>query len=329
MKPMIVLLALVLLAGLALFGWTRLGVHDIERRFPPVGQFAGPPDARTHYVDVARGQGFLDHEPAAGASLPPMLLLHGASANLLDQLHAHAPGLIGRGRLVAVDRPGHGYSDRGDAETPLQQADRYVALLDEIGIDRTIVICHSLGCASAAALAVAHPERVLGLVFLAPATHPWPGGVTWYYDIGSMAGVSYLFTETLVYPVGNASLQAGVESVFAPDEPPQDYAQRAAIPLAFRPATFRANSRDVARLNDFVRDFAPRYREITAPTVIVTGDTDGVVAPSIHSVGLERDIKGAELVVLPRVGHKPDYAARDVVVAAVEKVAERAGATAD
>ena len=326
MRLMATLLLILVTGGLVLFGWTRVGVAKIEERHPPVGAFAGPQGERTHYLDVPQGSGVLEYPPAGGDPLPPMLVLHGASANLLDQVHAHAPTLAGRGRLVFVDRPGHGWSDRGDAETPLAQAARYVALMDEIGLERAIVVCHSLGCASAAALAVEYRERVAGLVFLAPATHPWPGGVTWYYELASMPVVADLFANTLVYPVGQASLEAGSARVFAPDEPPANYARKAAIPLFLRPQTFRANARDVKGLNRFVRAFQPRYEEITAPTVIVTGDTDSVVAPSIHSVGLERDIEGARLVVLRDTGHKPDHAAREAVVRAIEEVAARATA---
>ncbi len=70
-----------------------------------------------------------------------------------------------------------------------------------------------------------------------------------------------------------------------------------------------------------------RRRRATAPsgrlTVVVTGDSDGVVWEEIHSQGLARDIPGAELVRVRNLGHKPDWIATDLVVAAIEKVAGR------
>ena len=66
---------------------------------------------------------------------------------------------------------------------------------------------------------------------------------------------------------------------------------------------------------------APRYREIGASTVIITGDSDGVVLADIHSRGLARDIPGAELLWIGNLGHKPDYVVTDVVIAALEKMA--------
>ena len=50
-------------------------------------------------------------------------------------------------------------------------------------------------------------------------------------------------------------------------------------------------------------------------------DSDTVVYEEIHSLGLERDIPGVELVWVRNLGHKPDWIAPDLVAAAVEKVA--------
>ena len=65
---------------------------------------------------------------------------------------------------------------------------------------------------------------------------------------------------------------------------------------------------------------APRYKEIAAPTVVISGDADTVVYEEIHSLGLARDIPGAELVWVKNLGHKPDWIAPDLVVAAIEKL---------
>ena len=80
---------------LTLAGVTRAGSWLIERRNPPVGDFADIDGARMHYV----------HVPApANADLPPIVFIHGASANLRDQmLPLQAPAR--RPRRDAVLRP--------------------------------------------------------------------------------------------------------------------------------------------------------------------------------------------------------------------------------
>ncbi|MGI9354476.1 MAG: alpha/beta fold hydrolase [Rhizobiaceae bacterium] len=310
MKILIIILTILFLILTGLFVWTRVQVAEIEAKFPPAGEFAPLSGGRFHYVDV----------PGSDA-MPTLLFVHGASGNLNDQRGAYERALAGEARMIFIDRPGHGYSDLTGATDPAKQADRYNELLNTLGIENVIVVCHSLGCASSAALAVLHPGKVAGLVFVAPATHEWPGGVTWYYDVASTPVIGWVFTETLTLPFGRLGLQEGITSVFGPSEAPSDYAKVSALELVFRPEIFRNNAWDVSTLKSFVTKFSLHYKGIKVPTEIITGDTDDVVLPEIHSVGLERDIDGARLTVLSGVGHKPDYVATDVVVKAIKSVA--------
>lgn len=306
-------LILLLIAG-TLFVWTRIQVSEIEKRYPASGQLLSLSKGQLHYSDLGATQN------KGGPSDPVVLFVHGASGNLLDQQRAFEGKLPPKYRALYVDRPGYGYSDRAGADTPAKQAAVYAELLDSLGIDKVVLVGHSLGSASVAAFGVLHPKRVQGLVFLAPATHPWPGGVTWYYEVASIPVVGHLFTETVALPAGMQNIDAGARSVFDPQKAPEDYVESASVPLIMRPFSFRYNAEDVAGLKAFVEVFSKRYPEIKAPTVVITGNKDDIVLPSIHSVGLERDIEGAELIVLDGMGHKPDYAATDTVLAAIEKV---------
>ncbi|TGT78553.1 alpha/beta hydrolase [bacterium M00.F.Ca.ET.159.01.1.1] len=296
----------------ALAGITRVGVWSIERRNPPVGEFAEINGARIHYV----------HIPASGgADLPPVVFIHGASANLKDQMLPLKPLLEGRADMLFLDRPGFGWSERGDNETLAEQADTIAALMDRLGIQRAVIVAHSFGGAITTAFARQHPEKTAGLVFVSPATHPWPGGATaWYYKLTAMPVVGWLFSETLAYPAGMLRIGDATACVFSPNNLPDDYIGKASIPLVLRPSAFRANARDVAQLYDYVSAASPTYREIKAPTVVISGDRDKVVYAAIHSAGLERDIPGAELVWVHNLGHKPDWIAPGLVVDAIEKV---------
>lgn len=301
---------------LALLVATRTGVWLIERANPPVGTFAEIDGARLHYV----------HVPAPGAELPPVVFIHGASGNLRDQMLPSRALLEGRAELLYVDRPGHGWSERGDGhETLSGQADSIAALMQQLGMERAIIAGHSLGGAVTATFAVEHPDRVAGLLFIAPATHPWPGGGTsWYYTVSRMPVLGALFTQLAALPGGYFSVAAASASVFSPNPVPDGYARDAGIELVLRPANFRANATDVATLSEQLAAVAPRYREIEAPTVIISGNRDTVVYEELHSGGLARDIVGAELVWVDNLGHKPDWIAPDLVAAAIERIAGRA-----
>ena len=303
-------------AGLlaAAFGFTAWKTHAIEERFPNHGELLDVGGFRMNSLHIPAGP---------SPDLPPIVFIHGASGNLRDQETAFRSRLEGRAELLFVDRPGHGYSERGGEENdrPDGQAAAIARLMEIRGIDRAIIVGHSFGGAIAASFAVHHPQKTAGLVFLAPATHPWPGGVDWYYDLAAAPYVGWLFTRLFSLPAGLLLLEGATHSVFNPNPRPERYVTEGAPALVLRPSNFRNNARDVAGLNSFVRQAAPLYRGIRAPTVIVTGDSDAIVAEEIHSRGLARDIAGAELVWVHGLGHKPDYVVPGLAVASIEKVA--------
>lgn len=317
---MLKLLAIVPLVIVAAFGAAILFSQWEARRLtasaPDPGERIDVGGFRMNSVLVPAG-------PAA--DLPPIVFIHGASGNMLDQMVPFRPLLEGRAEMLFVDRPGHGFSERGGPENawPDGQADAIARLMEKRGIRKAIIVGHSFAGAVVASFALRHPDMVQGLVFLSPATHPWPGGITWYYTVASTPVVGWLFANAIATPVGLMLLDQISDAVFAPNHPPADYVAKTAPQLVLRPDTFRNNATDIANLLDYVTRVSPRYPEIKAPTVIITGDSDDVVLADIHSRGLARDIKGSELVWIAHLGHKPDYMATDVAVAAIEKVAGR------
>ena len=228
----------------------------------------------------------------------------------------------GRGELLFFDRPGHGWSERGPRNNTQElQADTIAALMDALKIKDAIIVAHSFGGSVATALTLGHSDRVRGLVLMAAVTHPWPDRKTqWYYDLSMVPVIGRIFTETLSLPAGQARMQAASAGVFCPNPAPEGYVEKTQIPLVLRPAAFRANAEDVAGLYDYTVRASPRYGEIKKPAVIITGDGDTVVLEEIHSKGLARDIAGSELVWIEGLGHKPEYAAPEIAVMAIEKI---------
>ncbi|MBA4776537.1 alpha/beta hydrolase [Agrobacterium salinitolerans] len=262
-------------------------------------------------------------EPQKQADLPPIVFLHGASASLYDPLFSFADKLTGRARLLFIDRPGHGGSDIGGKENilPDGQADAVAQLMRKRGIHKAIIVGHSFGGAITAAFALRHPEMVSGLVFLSPAVYPWPGGIAWYYTAASAPVTGPLFSTFVAPPAGLLALDQATRGVFAPNNRPREYVEATRAWAALRPQAFRHNAQEVAALNAWARSASPSYSKIKAPTIIITGDTDNVVSPEIHSRQLARTIDGSTLIIVKNLGHKSDYVARDLVVEAIEKLA--------
>jgi pimeloyl-ACP methyl ester carboxylesterase len=286
-----------------------------SRAHPPRGRIVPVDGGSVHLVD--RG-------PEGRSPEAAIVLLHGASANSGDMMMAIGDRLSRRFRVLAVDRPGHGWTDRiGEraASSPAAQATTIRAALVAVGVDRAVVVGHSWSGSLATALALDHPDLVSGLVLLAGATHPWMGGVAWYNTAASNDRFAPLFNYTIATPVTALALDAGIRAVFAPNEPPPGYAERTAVRLLLRPAEFQANAEDLVDLNAYLKVQSRRYGEIRVPTSILHGEADKIVSPVIHSVAINRQIAGSRLTLLPGVGHMPHYAATETVLSEIERVA--------
>jgi len=291
---------------------TAIGVARLERAHRPAGRFVPVTGGRLHVLELA---------PARPSDAPPIVLLHGASGNLEDQRLTLGHALATRRRVILIDRPGHGYSDRPGGRSdasPGSQAALVAQALGRLGIGRAVVVGHSWAGALAAALVLDFPERVAGLVLLAPVTHPWPGGIFWYNTLATTPLIGRLFVATCVLPLGSLLIARAVANVFEPQVPPADYLRGAATRLVLRPHEFIANAQDVAALKAFVTAQAPRYGEIAVPTVIISGDRDNTVHLETHSRVAATLIPGAKLIVLPGIGHMPHHVAADAIVAAID-----------
>ena len=314
-----VLSLLLLIVSLAAF--TAVETRRIEARYPPAGS----------RVEIGGGAVSVLDRAAKGEARGAILLVHGASGNAADMAVALGDRLSEAGfRVLSVDRPGHGWSDRigGDGcASPAVQAAALRRAAEALGVAQAVVAVHSLGGLAGLALALDHPDFVRALVLISPVSHPWPGGVAWYYTLGARPLAGAPFRRLVALPAGLLLMRSAVEGVFAPNRPPHDFIEATRLPLVLRPRHFRANCEDVAHAEAAVAAMSPRYREIRAPTEVVTGDRDGVVYAHIHSAGLARDVPRARLTTLPGVGHSPHHAAPDrivaIVLAAERRAAER------
>jgi pimeloyl-ACP methyl ester carboxylesterase len=110
---------------------------------------------------------------------PAVVLVHGLGADSHDW-NWQIPELARRYRTVAVDLRGHGASSVPASGYGIaEHVDDLVAVLDGLGIDRAVVVGHSLGGLVVAAFAISYPDRVAAVVEVDPAygyDPAWPDG---------------------------------------------------------------------------------------------------------------------------------------------------------
>lgn len=204
----------------------------------------------------------------------PLVLLHGGMLTIDLTFRELIPLLAPSHRLIAVELQGHGRTADVEREpTYPNLADDVVALLDHLGLERADVLGFSLGGLVALELGMRHPDRVDRLV--AGASHYRPEG---YHDLSDPASVR-MPTEAEF-----AAMRADYERV-APD-----------------PSHFDAF---LQRMNVVVHGHpgwsADDLRGITAPVLLVIGDTDFVRIE--HAAEMHELIPHAQLAVLPATRH--------------------------
>src|SRR5690242_12022275 len=299
------------LSVLALITWA--GVMALQRRYPAQGEMIEVAGAVLNVVDIGPRDGW------------PVVLIHGASSNLEVMRKPLGEKLAEKHRVILIDRPGHGWSSRARQQdsTPAVQGRMIADALAQLGLSRAILVVHSWAGALGARMALDYPQRIAGLVMLAPVAYPWRGGVGWYNKLIAMPLIGPLFAYTITLPLGLLLTRTGARNVFLPQLMPDDFLRETATPLLLRPREFLANARDLVTLKAAVAEQAPRYAEIKAPTVVISGDVDKTVSTNIHSRPFADAVSNAKLIVLQGIGHMIQNAAPEVVVREIDAMIEQ------
>ena len=302
---------------LALWLGARAYVRRVEARWPAAGRGIDAGAARTHVREVG------------GAGRPRVLLIHGANANLNELWAPFAADLARDFHVIAMDRPGMGYSTRPRrAHTLAAQAKRAADVLRATGDGPAIIVGHSLGGAVALRLALDAPELVAGLVLLAPAATPFPGKPIWWARLAATPLLGHIFCALIIPNLGPLISRANIDQNFLPGAAPDHYYEQSAVGLAFRPGAFRASAQDVCALSAELAAQAPNYPEILAPAIIITAEKDRVLSPKRHARALAAALPAAELVIAPDCGHMPHQLRPDLALAAIRRVNAMAGVSA-
>ncbi|MFF9160737.1 alpha/beta fold hydrolase [Streptomyces longwoodensis] len=116
-------------------------------------------------LDVAGARLTYDDEGPRDGGGVPLVFVHGWTANRhrWDHQVAH---FAERRRVVRLDLRGHGESGGAGVRTIGELARDVVALLDHLGIERCVLVGHSMGGMIAQTVALEHPERVERMVLV-------------------------------------------------------------------------------------------------------------------------------------------------------------------
>lgn len=294
-----------LVAG-ALAVWVANKARQAERDHPPAGQFIELEGVRLHYT--AHGEG------------PPVVLIHGNTVTSADfEASGLVQALAATHRVIAFDRPGFGHSTRPRDRlwTPAAQAYLLYRALQQLGIDKPVVVGHSMGTLVALALALDHPGAVQRLVLLSGYHYP-----VLRADALLTAPVALpLIGDVLRYTVSAAGsrvlMNPALKAMFKPQPVPADFLPTLHKEMLVRPLQLRANAEDAAFMMPAARSLSDRYHELEMPVALVAGVDDAIVDAAAHSERLHQALPGSRYTAVRGVGHMVHHGALAEVVAAI------------
>jgi pimeloyl-ACP methyl ester carboxylesterase len=231
----------------------------------------------------------------------PLLVSHGVLGCHVDTVDTGWANLPGSGfRVIGPSRFGYFGSTLPDGATPADQADAYALLLDHLGVDRAVVIGYSAGSGSVLEFALAHRQRVIGLIL---ACCRLGGGVTVGKAFAPLFRLAYndrLFWVFKKLMPTAYSRMMGIPKGYRPS-PPEAAAIAASRDLLF-PLKPR---RDGAVFDGFVANLvADRFplEQLTVPTLVISA-RDDPLAPYRFAAKAASRIPGAKLVTIEAGGH--------------------------
>lgn len=309
----VVLLLMIAVGGL--IGFAALTARRVEIAVPPQGGFLELDGERIHYLDKGAG--------------PALFLIHGLSGQMGNFTYALVGRLAREFRVVAVDRPGSGYSTRpANADASLRaQGHALAKVIRALNLDRPLIVGHSMGGAIALAIALDNPECVSGLALIAPLTEVVKTPPAPFRSLAIRSRlVRSIVAWTLATPLTMLTADRVIKEVFAPEKAPADFAIAGGGLLGLRPRSFYVASSDLLAVNNGFAEMTRRYPSLSVPVGILFGRGDRLLDYRLHGQAMKEKIPNLHLEVVEG-GHMLPITAPDLVADFIRRIARLAAAT--
>lgn len=225
---------------------------------------------------------------------PALVLLHPWGLNMTVWADV-APELAERHRVLLVDLPGHGKSDKPSGPYTMRRlAAAVLDVLDASGVERAVLMGNSLGGATALAVAELAPARVSGLVLLAA-----PGGDILPEPVRRAA--RGLANPQALETLSDEGWFVGLVLAEASLSPTAARVRDDVIALR-RTAEWSAWSRATIRILRAVAEYRPELERLEMPALVVAGTRDPLITSDLNARLAERLPRG-QLEVLEGCGH--------------------------
>lgn len=269
---------------------------------PAQGAGADPRIVPRRIVALAQDRTIAYAETGTG---PDLVAIHGTLMCLEDVWLGPVPALAEHFRVVAVDRPGHGFSrrPRGAAADIWDQAASIREAVQRLGLRRPVILGHSFGGAVALAYGMLHPEEIAGVVALAPICFPEPRLEQVLFGPRALPFGGDALSALLAASSDRMLLPLLWNAMFFPEAMPPRFARDFPFDLAGRPGQITAEGEDAGWLWPALTRSVLGYPSLHRPVRILGGSADLVVNTTLHGQRAAGMIPGARFERLPDAGH--------------------------
>jgi non-heme chloroperoxidase len=207
-------------------------------------------------------------------------------------------------RVIAPTQRGWGDASRPESGYMMDDyATDVIAFMDALGIEKAVIVGHSMGSLITQRVAIRQPERVLGLLLI--------GSVSTFRDHPDLLEVQQYLqsSDDPIDPEFVSEFQGGM---FVHEAAPGLVDSLIAESLKGPAKTWKAAMRGILSF-----DSSAELSRITAPTVIIWGDQDGLCSRAEQEI-LLAGIPNSRLSVYRGEGHvvnweKPEAVAAELV----------------
>jgi pimeloyl-ACP methyl ester carboxylesterase len=252
-------------------------------------------NAATTYMDVAGTT--LRVRDTGAKSAPALIFMHGFGSSL-ETWEPWARVLSDHYRVVRFDFPGSGLSepDRTGDYSDARSLTLVKALMQQLGIERAVLIGNSMGGRIAWRFAAAYPPLVSKLVLISPDGFASPG-----FEYGRAPKVPAIL-GLMKYFLPKPIFRANLVVAYANPARLSDAELDRYYDLMLAPGNREAM---IARMHQtLLEEPGPLLQRIEAPTLLLWGEADHMI-PYSNAADYLRSLRNSKVVSFPDLGHVP------------------------
>lgn len=250
-----------------------------------------------------------------GSAENVFLLIHGLGTSAKSWIK-NIPDLSKEFRVIAVDLPGYGKSDKGNYKYSMSwYAKVLTEFLTELSIEKATFVGHSMGGQISLVTSLNFPERVNNLILISTAGFE-------KFTEGEGDWMKSAFTIDLVKDTPTRNIDVNLRSNFY--ETPEDASFFVTDRIQVRGASdfedyCYAVTRNVTGMID--EPVLDELKNVKQKTLILFGENDGLIPNSYLHGGFTKDIASfghsqipnSDLVMVPKCGHMMPFEKADIV----------------